>query len=242
VDRCLPVLKNATQRKLKTVRYGLYVADWQDNYDASRILLKDFIRSHEVHGEPVIAIPNRDTLILTGSQDEAGLKALVGLTSKALEGPRPMFGPPLVLSEGTLLPLLPEPGGPAYWELKTLCLECLGTNYNSQKDLINALHEKEGTDIFVASFSSMENKEKGALRSYSSWAAGVDTLLPRTDAIAFCQGKPGQKPDITLTSWSSAERIVGNLLRPVDLFPPRFRVTEFPSSQQIADLKRDEIT
>jgi hypothetical protein len=46
---------------------------WQDNYDPARLLLLDKIRQPKIKGDPVILIPNRDSLLLTGSKDPKGL-------------------------------------------------------------------------------------------------------------------------------------------------------------------------
>jgi len=237
-------LRSRTQQKLKTLRHGLYQSDWNDDYDACRILLKDFILGHEVQGEPVVAIPNRNTLILTGSRDEAGLKALAERSGKALQAPRPMFGLPLVLSEGQYLPVSPEHGSPAYRELKNLCLGCLGQNYGEQKDLLEKLHEKDGQDLFVASYSSIERKENGLLRSWCSWAKGVDSLLPKTDLIVLGNPRTGtteKKAEMIMVDWQKVADTTGDLLKPEGFYPPRFRVNAFPNEDQLIELRRCSI-
>src|SRR5262249_6440318 len=48
---------------------GAFISSWHDSYDGSRILLTDRIRQLGVHGAPVIVMPNRDTLLVTGDAD-----------------------------------------------------------------------------------------------------------------------------------------------------------------------------
>src|SRR5208283_513 len=71
---------------------GVWVSPWQDNYDAARLLLPDLIRRHEVKGDQIAMAPNRDTLILTGSDDEAGLACMAAVAEMALNSPRPLHG------------------------------------------------------------------------------------------------------------------------------------------------------
>jgi hypothetical protein len=64
----------------------LYVFTSGDTYDASRLLLIDRIQDLEVAGRPVAMVPNRDSLFITGSEDEVGLTIMAELAAKGLEG------------------------------------------------------------------------------------------------------------------------------------------------------------
>ncbi len=242
LDRAMENLRTISGERLKEIRPGLYVSAWQDNYDACRVLLTDLIRRHEVRGEPVVSIPHRDSLILTGSRDEAGLNALVEISDRAFQGPRPMIAPPMVLSEGTWIPVDPQPGDPAYPALKLLSLQTVGTNYKQQKDLLEAIHEKEGEDLFVASYASFENKEKGTLRSMCSWTENVVSLLPQTDMVALVRldasGQISRDTGPVLADWADVARIARDLLKPLDLYPRRYRVDGFPTPARLAEVSR----
>jgi len=73
-----------------------YVSATNDAYDASRLLLPEFVRSLEVKGRPVALVPNRDTALVTGDDDLEGLKIITRIADEALDGPRPLSGLPLV--------------------------------------------------------------------------------------------------------------------------------------------------
>jgi hypothetical protein len=70
--------------------------------------------------------------------------------------------------------------------------------------------------------------------SYAVWSNGVDTYLPRAQKVVFLdEGK-----ECAIVTWEQVERVVGHLLEPVeDLYPPRWRVREFPTSQQLEQLR-----
>ena len=54
---------------------GVYLSAAGDSYDGSRLLLTDLIRQFHVKGDPIAMIPNRDNLIVAGSDDVEGLNA-----------------------------------------------------------------------------------------------------------------------------------------------------------------------
>jgi len=69
---------------------GVWVSPWRDNRDASRLVLTDLLQAHHVKGDHVAMVPNRDTLIVTGSGDEAGLAHMAMLAEEALDHGRPI--------------------------------------------------------------------------------------------------------------------------------------------------------
>src|SRR5262249_48561791 len=69
---------------------GVWVSPWRDNHDASRLILTDLVQACVVKGHHVAMVPNRDTLIVTGSEDEAGLADMAMLADKALGQDRPI--------------------------------------------------------------------------------------------------------------------------------------------------------
>lgn len=188
----------------------------------------------------MIALPNRDTLILTGSRDVENLKLLAQETDAEMRGPRSSCGVPLVLSEGAYTPFVPQPGDPAYAELKRHYLTMVGTLYHEQKDILEAMHEKTGEDIFVASYGSIENNEQERILSWSSWAPGVLTLLPEADVVALSEPEPerepGIKPKSFFPAWRDLKEIAGSLMKPTDLYPVRYKVSEYPGPALLQQL------
>jgi hypothetical protein len=100
---------------------------------------------------------------------------------------------------------------------------------------LSRLHEKKGTDVFVASYTVAE-KEDGTVFSYAVWTRGVPTLLPKADWIAFGSVDDEDKGTAAIASWDKAEQIVGHLMQPTDLYPLRVHVTDFPTPAELAEL------
>ena len=56
---------------------GVYCGRWADSYDSSRILLTELIYRLSLDGDPVAFVPNRDQLWVTGTDNLAGLAAIL---------------------------------------------------------------------------------------------------------------------------------------------------------------------
>jgi hypothetical protein len=113
----------------------------------------------------------------------------------------------------------------------------LAQTYAEQKDLLDNRYEREQTDIFVATYSGIQNEKTGRIASYCMWSEGLDSLLPKTDQIFFF--RPDAPEDHKLAAsgeWDHVHRIVGNLMEAQDTYPERWRVREFPSEGMLEQI------
>ena len=207
---------------------GVYLSATGDNYDSSRLLVKEAIRHFQVKGDHVAMVPNRENLIVAGSEDVAGLAGMLKLAAKAMKEPRPISGIALRLDGDEWTPWLPPPSHPSYKKFQEFHLQTLGHDYAEQKDLLDKLHEKNGEDVFVAVFSAIKSPE-GKLFSYATWTDTKNSLLPKTDALVI--GRVGG--NIAMVEWQKAMDVAGDLMEPLDIYPPRYRVRGFPSEKQL---------
>ena len=214
---------------------GTYVFTTNDGYDSSRLVLLDLVRQFEVDGDYIAMAPGREMLIVTGSEDAAGLEAMIALAKKAFDQPRTVSGAALRLDGDEWTRWLPEADHPQYEEFHGLWLRSQGQDYAEQKDLLDKVHESRGEDLFVASFSVAQHKETGKRINFCVWADGAVTLLPRTEQIVL--GTLGQTPIVA--AWEKVEAVAGELMTPLDMYPERYRVAEFPSVEQIAAIKAE---
>ena len=74
---------------------GCYAFMSGDSYDCCRLLLPSLVERLTVKGDLIAMAPNRDSLLVTGSDDELGLRIMADLAAKTLEDPRPMVPIPL---------------------------------------------------------------------------------------------------------------------------------------------------
>jgi hypothetical protein len=215
-------------------RPGFYISVWQDAHAASRLLLHDLIWQLPVKGEHVAMIPNRDLLLVTGSEDEEGLLAMAGMAEKALDHTRSLTGRAFVLRNSQWVHFCPPEGARAHKPFRMLLVKSVQEEYASQKPYVEYRHRQSGEDVFAASVMILENAKTEVIVTRCVWAQGVDSLLPRTDEIALVMtGSDGQPGQVITCTWQTVQDVVGGLMVPVEAYPARCRVKSFPSKDQI---------
>ena len=213
---------------------GLYVSNWHDSYDASRLLLTDMIRQLSLKGDPVAMAPDPDTLLVTGSADIPNLLQMSKLAKKYLQdATRPLSGQAIILQGDQWVDFIPEDR--KLQPLVNVQRERLYVDYDQQQSM---LQRHVGDDIFVAKYDLLDHEKLGGLRSYATWPESVHTLLPRTDLVGFIKD---DSDDMMLVPWAIAQQIVGKRMSPTDWYPPRYEVTSFPTTDELAALKRHDL-
>ncbi len=222
--------QNLTELPVPFVRpgEGVYMSAAKDDYDASRLLLLHRIRGLSVKGDPIAMVPNRDTLIMAGSDDIDALREMLKLAKDALEGPRCISGFALRFDGNDWVPWLPERSHPLFPEFDALQIQSIAQGYHEQQKLLERL-----LDDFVAEFAVMKHKVTGEIVSICVWSRGVNSLLPRTDLVGFRE--PGVKPTMVFTR-EEVVQVVGDLMETTGMYPERCRVTEFPTAEQLASM------
>jgi len=206
---------------------GFYSEISGDSYDSARILLTDRILSWNLQGHPVAMVPQRDTLFVTGSEDEVGLKILAELTDATMrDEARPLSPIPLQFVDGEWEDWIVPRSHELYEKFQQMETSYLGGLYATQKELLDAIHDKDGTDVFVATFSAIRH-ESGRVLSYCVWTSGIESLLPRTNLIMIGE-------DHGAYDWDKVMEVAGELLElQEDLYPVRYRVTRTPTPEQL---------
>ena len=220
-----------------------YISTTEDHYDASRIVLSELIAELKVKGDPVVLLPNRDRLIITGTEDRQGLETSARVTQQLITQPRPVTGFAFRLLEHEWTPWLPDADHPAFRLLKSLAIGTRKEDYRQQRQLLDdwvaagALDRCDPVEFCVHASGTRQPPF-----SYCVWQEGRTSLLPKTDRI--CLLRSGQLTNHPLVegvnvSWDRAKRIVGPLLVEYDQFyPVRYRTQGFPLPDQLVALGR----
>ena len=221
---------------------GVYFSANGDNYDASRLLMIDLIRKFQVRGDYIAMVPNRDTLIITGSEDEAGLAVMIKAAEDSFDKPRPISTIAVRLEGDAWETWLPEPSSPHHAKFHELKVRTVGMEYNDQKDLLDQIHAARDESTLVPAFHAVQRKEGGQAASYTYWPAGTTALLPETDGIMLLRiGQSGDKAEVAASgSWQRVRNIVGDLMQPLGMYPERWRVVDFPTPQQLAAIGKED--
>ena len=217
-------------------RPGVFVSPWRDSHDPARLLLTDVMSKLPVKGNPVAAIPNRTSLIITGSQDAPGLDELITLTKMGLKDPRPLSSFLITLENGVWVPFHPAPGSPLSTQLSVLSAQARLGSHAEQKEIFTKTQQH--ADYFIATLNAVQAPGTGEVITVCSWTEGVPSLLPMTDEIALVVLSADLKPEktkVTRIPIATVKREVGHLLEPMPgLFPPRWKVERFPTEEEIS--------
>jgi len=192
-----------------------------------------------VRGDPVALVPNRDILLITGSEDANGLLTIASVAQDALKQPRFLSGIAVRLVGEEWVQFFPPPDHPAYSRLRLLRAHTIGRDYSNQTDALKALYEKRDEDIFVAPWTLMRKHDSEEVISYTVWSDGVEALLPEADMVYFFRMKGENDGEIVANApWPRVREIVGDRMKPEGLYPERYRVTTFPNAEELTALGR----
>lgn len=209
-----------------------------DSHDAARLLLTELIGSLDVRGETIAMAPNREMLLVTGSESPGGLKQMAQLAVQGMQHERWISGVALRLREGAWEQWLPPAEHPERPAFDMLRVQTLMAEYEQQKTLLDQRHEQEGREVFVATYSATRDEATGRVRSYCMWGEGIETLLPRTDRVVLMASDDQERPAhiAAASDWETVAAVAGDLLTLEDLYPERRRVSGFPTAEQLAEI------
>lgn len=215
---------------------GLYISQWGDSYDSARILLPDILRRLPLNGDPLVFLPNRNQLWVTGRYNSTALKVMLtdGKASHFDEGHT--LSPNLHVHTGGEWELyIPEDE-----ELRRHWLSIRrqrdNFDYSQQKGYLDKFFQRQKLDLFVATCQVYKRQDE-SLFSRCVWSKGVDSLLPETDFIVLMEDLKSKNH--FSVAWNDALPITQSLMeRDPELFPARYRVRAFPSEAQLRQLRQ----
>lgn len=225
-------LWNLSGGKFEQIAPGVYLSPWQDNHDASRLYLYDLLWHLDVSGDTVAAIPNRDTLLVTGSESVDGLRVMAAICEEVVQQSHPISSIPVVLREKAWETFTLDADHPAFEPFNKLRIYEEARDYAEQKKWLEALNSKRDEDVFIASYTVLQDKKSGSLLSYSVWVEGILTLMPVTDEVVFMR----DQKIVAKGKWEKVREVAGTLMSPVDLYPRRYRIDMFPTEQQLKEI------
>jgi hypothetical protein len=120
---------------------SLYSMVHGDSYDATRLI------QMTVKGDHIAMVPNRDTLLIAGSEDEESLASMLKPAEEGLAHERFISGMALRLMDGEWEPWLPPRDHPLHHQFAELNLQVTLRDYANQKELLEAELLREGRPI-----------------------------------------------------------------------------------------------
>jgi hypothetical protein len=214
---------------------GVYLSPPSHPAGSTLVCAEKLIRSTPLRGDPVVMVPTRSVLLVAGSDDAAGIGAMSDFALRSLRADRPISGTAFRwtdrgwrryhAADGALMARLRRIEIPI--ELRELA---------EQKAILDALHLKARQSLHVAT-AELTHDGCGNPQTLTCWQEGVgDALLPRTDRLVFVRA--GARAERVSVDFTTAFEEVGRCIEATDLYPARFRVTGFPSSDELRALSR----
>jgi len=208
------------------------VLAWQanDSFDAGRILLTEPLAGLRVRGELVAMVPDRDVLLLAGSEDVAQLRALVAVAHRRFEeSNRLLSGWPLVLRGGQWQVF--DPPADVATEFRRLARRYAAVGYRQQSEVLQKYLEAIGEDVFVGSWllESADDAPQGEFTTLAIWTEDVVTLLPEVDEVVF-NGADGMMYRVP---WTRVRAVGEHLMQSTEHFPARWHVDGFPTRAEL---------
>jgi hypothetical protein len=210
--------------------------DSGDDYFIARLLLDGWLARLTDHlgGRPVAFIPDTQTLLVVREDPDLLLQVLPRVEQEYAEAPRSLS--PAAYSvdgSGAVVPYaVNEPA-----ELATLVRRAermlAQAEYASQKEWLDASHEKHAVDVHVAELM-MFRRPDGSVFTATTWTRDVDALLPRADVVGFATHDGSQEP--FFVPWDVVVAETG-LAPEVGTAPPRYSVTAWPAEPALSRLR-----
>lgn len=207
---------------------AVWVGQWNDSYESSRLLLPDLIYRLGI-SEPVAMVPFRNTLFVTAAGNTQGIEQIAQFVVENYEGPRKHLSfEVLGLKDKDWHTAATQPHSLA----KTRLLDRNGA-YGTQKALLEQRYANQNEDVFVATFSAME-KDDGSFLSYAVWSKNIDTLLPKAELVFFIDQEDETKR--YQLPWETVFENFAAMMEPTSDNPPRWRVRSYPQDEVLKSL------
>ncbi len=224
-----------------TAEFPIWHVAADDGYESSRLALPGFLAEFAelVEGSPIAIVPSRCQLIISGDGDVDSIGRLADAAEREFEASPRSLSPAVYTlgASGEVVPLDLAVDHPHYAAVRRGHRLLAADSYAAQKEHLDERHERDGTDIFVASLTLLQNKESGVITSYTSWTQTVDTLLPEADLVALGRPVGDEFEMCAMVPWPEVMRLAGSLLEPVDgLSPARWRCCEWPDDATLQQL------
>ncbi|HEX7664672.1 MAG TPA: DUF1444 family protein [Polyangiaceae bacterium] len=160
----------------------------QDTYEASRLLLPGWLASFrgKVEGNPIAIMPDRSTVIIGGDARPDMVTWLLEKAEREFGASPRRLSPALygVDDEGRVVPYRRTADDELAKKVDLAHERLAMYEYGNQKEYFDAANEREGVDVFIASYQVFKS-EDGALNVMSLWTETVHTVLPRTRTVAL---------------------------------------------------------
>ncbi len=234
-------LRDITVSHFVQIAPGVHLGAWDDAYETSRILFADIFYQLQVGGEPLAMMPTRNRLLVASANDRDAQLRMLALAHEMAEEGRIVSALMYRFEHGKAVEHTPD-DAEVLASLSELKRSYLAEDYASQKRLLDEQFDRDGTDVFVASYQLLRKQDDGRTISYGVWTESVDTLLPEVELVALASGGgDGAAAETKLVAWAELRAQVAELGLSEEGYPARYRLRTFPDKALIDRLATAEL-
>jgi len=183
----------------------------------------------------VAFVPNANTLIVAGSDDNDALASAIKCCASQLSKARPICGTAFRLVGETWVKFSPD--GPLGVTFRSVHNGDLAEMDASQYELLQKTLQEDDSKTTVCPVEKGRIADTGELVTYFEWPSRGPVLVPLTTSVSFkTVWPPGPVEDPGPIPWESVERVLGAKLRRADYFPPLFEVMANPTVDELQQM------
>lgn len=221
-------LRAAAPSPFRRIGDGVYAATVGDCFDSARLLLLDEIAALPLKGEPLALPANRDTLLVTGTRNLGGLYRILEVAVQSLDRPRMDTLQPVVLTHGAWRDWVPAPDHPMWDAFYELAMITRGECYAAVRRVLEEQHQRDGVDLFVASYGVLVRGDGEPPQSHAVWPP-VAGWLPEADLVTVIH--PDDERYIVVP-WPKLRQVAHHRLKKVPgVHPPYFAFAGAPERE-----------
>jgi hypothetical protein len=208
---------------MTTLQAGAYRFDG-DLYASTQFVFAALESKVDVAGDPVAIFVSNVTVLVTGSEDVDGQRRLLQDVAKEVD--KPHAWTPRFLRR-TQAGWVVFAGTPIADEVRR---RGVLADYTRQTALFRRF--ARDTDPFAAEALAVQSPKTSQVYTLATLTETVDTLLPEVDLVNLALWENGKARHLGQVRFDVLQRTLGSRMKREAYWPPRYRVTTFPSAAE----------
>ena len=211
---------------------GVYLSNDAKDYQSSLLLLPAPVglALPPIDGDPVVFCLGRNCMVLTGSDNEDGISALINVATDGLGATAHWCSAGLWSWRNDVWSAYePLAGTPLASHYANALKREQGFLHGELKRALEQKYAAHRQDIYVSGGDNLLEND-GQVFTTATWARGVTHgVIPRVDLLCMVDM---DIDETVLVPWAEAFALTGHLLTPVpDAYPPAYAYTSFPDRE-----------
>ena len=220
-------IRNQSRSAFRLKRTGsLYRSPSDNPYAAAHFVFGERLSKLPIRGSPVVLLPTRDCLVVTGSEEIEGLIQMAAIGHVEIEESEfPVSGRPLRW-DGRVWKKFepPEIVRAAFAHLEQMYEVA---RYASQSTVLQMRYRDAADGTRIAEVRLFP--DGSAFKKVAFWHSGSPILLPAADEVVLHNQESGA---FQAARWNDVQRVLGERLVPMHM-PLRYRAERFPMLAEI---------